>query len=47
MKKDLGSTQGTARILLFLRQSEGDGIPGVGEQTGLDTPVVLAVNDGY
>ncbi len=29
MKKDLGSTQGPARILLFLRQSEGDGIPGV------------------
>ena len=29
MKKDLGSTRGTARILLFLRQSEGDGIPGV------------------
>ena len=29
MKKDLGSTQGTARILAFLRHSEGDGIPGV------------------
>ena len=29
MKKDLGSTQGTAPILLVLRQSEGDGIPGV------------------
>ena len=29
MKKDLGSTQGTAQILSSLRSSEGNGIPGV------------------
>jgi hypothetical protein len=29
VKKDLGSTQGTARILPLLRHSEDDGIPGV------------------